>query len=161
MSEKTNDIGPQPGPDFVRPDTPAHRWLEEANAAASSDWIDGFNKCAELRIAPSKGGPTPYFNRSMVEVHAYQYHARHPFDCLERAAEIASEADAEIEHLRARVALLEPVAAAARIYYRHYMQDEADDGGEQWCGHDQHERAKAVRDSLHDLEPFTVKELRL
>ena len=67
----------------------------------------------------------------------------------------------EIEHLRARVALLEPVAAAARIYYRHYMQDEADDGGEQWCGHDQHERAKAVRDSLHDLEPFTVKELRL
>lgn len=68
---------------------------------------------------------------------------------------------AEIDRLRARVALLEPVAAAARIYYRHYMQDEADDGGEQWCGHDQHERAKAVRDSLHDLEPFTVKELRL
>ena len=66
-----------------------------------------------------------------------------------------------IDRLRARVALLEPVAAAARIYYRHYMQDEADDGGEQWCGHDQHERAKAVRDSLHDLEPFTVKELRL
>ena len=68
---------------------------------------------------------------------------------------------AEVERMRARVALLEPVAAAARIYYRHYMQDEADDGGEQWCGHDQHERAKAVRDSLHDLEPFTVKELRL
>ena len=66
-----------------------------------------------------------------------------------------------IDRLRARVALFEPVAAAARIYYRHYMQDEADDGGEQWCGHDQHERAKAVRDSLHDLEPFTVKELRL
>lgn len=107
MSEKTNDIGPQSGPDFVRPDTPAHRWLEEANAAASSDWIDGFNKCAELRIAQSKGGPTPYFNRSMVEVHAYQYHARHPFDCLERAAAIANEADAEIERLRARVAELE------------------------------------------------------
>lgn len=68
---------------------------------------------------------------------------------------------AEVERMRARVALLEPVASAARIYYRHYMQDEADDGGEQWCGHDQHERAKAVRDSLHDLEPFTVKELRL
>lgn len=80
---------------------------------------------------------------------------------VEAASRIASEADAEIERLRARVALLEPVAAAARIYYRHYMQDEADDGGEQWCGHDQHERAKAVRDSLHDLEPFTVKELRL
>mgnify|MGYP000470406082 FL=1 len=74
---------------------------------------------------------------------------------------VASAARIEIEHLRARVALLEPVASAARIYYRHYMQDEADDGGEQWCGHDQHERAKAVRDSLHDLEPFTVKELRL
>lgn len=71
------------------------------------------------------------------------------------------EAADEIERLRARVALLEPVAAAARIYYRHYMQDEADDGGEQWCGQDQHERARAVRDSLHDLEPFTAKELRL
>ena len=67
----------------------------------------------------------------------------------------------EADRLRARVAELETVEAAARVYYEHYMQDEADDGGEQWCGHDQHERAKAVRDSLHDLETFTVKELRL
>ena len=40
-------------------------------------------------------------------------------------------------------------------------QDEAADEDYCICGLDQHERAKAVRDSLHDLEPFTVKELRL
>ena len=67
----------------------------------------------------------------------------------------------EADRLRARVAELETVEAAARVYYEHYMQDEAADEDYCICGLDQHERAKAVRDSLHDLEPFTVKELRL
>mgnify|MGYP006351425199 CR=1 FL=1 len=54
----------------------------------------------------------------------------------------------EADRLRARVAELETVEAAARVYYEHYMQDEAADEDYCICGLDQHERAKAVRDSL-------------
>lgn len=53
-----------------------------------------------------------------------------------------------VDRLRARVAELETVEAAARVYYEHYMQDEAADEDYCICGLDQHERAKAVRDSL-------------
>lgn len=66
-------------------------------------------------------------------------------DAFRASSEIRGE---EIERLRARIALLEPVAAAARVYYLHYMQDEADDDGELWCGSNQHEAAKAVKDAL-------------
>ena len=96
-------------------------------------------------------------SRSAMDRHAHSMHA----DQFRAAQQQVDKDSDEIARLRARVAKLETVEAAARVYYEHYMQDEAADEDYCICGLDQHERAKAVRDSLHDLEPFTVKELRL
>ena len=81
--------------------------------------------------------------------HAAIHEAQVPFDNEQREwADDLRFAAAEIARLRARVAELETVEAAARVYYEHYMQDEAADEDYCICGLDQHERAKAVRDSL-------------
>lgn len=64
---------------------------------------------------------------------------------IERLDSIINEQAAEIEALRA-------VADASRIYYEHYMQDEADSAEYCTCGEEQHKRAQDVRDALHAMQ---------
>jgi hypothetical protein len=58
-----------------------------------------------------------------------------------RWAALVRAQDAEIERLRF-------VADAALVYFRHYMQDEAEDEDDCVCGREQHERAASLRYAL-------------
>ena len=64
----------------------------------------------------------------------------------------AADAQALIQSQRAEIERLRAVAVAARVYFDHYMQDEAADADDCVCGQEQHERAVALRDALISFE---------
>ncbi len=61
-----------------------------------------------------------------------------------------TDADRQTEAILER---LTAVADAARVYYLHYIQDDAEDADKCVCGREQHERAAALRDALKLLPP--------
>jgi hypothetical protein len=54
----------------------------------------------------------------------------------------------EIERLRRELEPLRQVERTARVYFDHYLQDEADDVDYCICGDEQHNRAKLLRGAL-------------
>ena len=73
-------------------------------------------------------------------------------DLCQEAADALEAQAAHIEALLAETKQLRHVAEAARVYYDHYMQDEAESPEDCVCGIEQHRRALAVRDGLRALQ---------